>query len=234
MEEGVELGSERWQEKIREGAAALGVTLAPAQTALFARHARELMAWNRRMNLTAITDPDEIAEKHFVDSVVPAAFAGSPGRMLDIGSGGGFPGIPLKVCLPSTGVTLIDASRKRVHFLMHVLRLIRMEGIAARHIRAEELAGLRPAVPGFDLIVSRAVSGVKPLFDLAFPLLGENGMVMAMQGHVDPAEIEEVRRYAGRVGRSVTIHKYRLPFSYARRTLVMLGPGDAGGRRRVS
>jgi 16S rRNA (guanine527-N7)-methyltransferase len=131
----MKIGSDEWSQVIVDGARAFGLDLDSRHTDRFAAHAAELLHWNKTINLTTITDPYEVAVKHFVDSLAPAELISPGANLLDIGSGGGFPGLPLKVVIPSLSITLVDASRKKVNFLKHVIRTLKLKGIEALHIR---------------------------------------------------------------------------------------------------
>ena len=163
----MKLGSESWHRLIRRAAEALGVTVDRRISDQFEAHAVEMLAWNRKVNLTAITEPREMALKHFVDSLAPLPHLKPGRRLLDIGSGAGFPGIPLKIVLPSLDVTLIDAARKRAHFMRHVIRLLKLKHIGAHHLRSEDLARDARGAPFYDVIVSRAFSSLELFFRAA-------------------------------------------------------------------
>jgi 16S rRNA (guanine527-N7)-methyltransferase len=135
----VDYDSSEWAHILVEGARTMGMCLELSQIARFAIHAKELMAWNRFANLTAITEPIEIAVKQFLDTLPLSPLLPRVSRVLDIGSGGGFPGIPLKIMRPDLEMTLIDASRKKVSFQKHIIRTLALKDIEARHVRAEEL-----------------------------------------------------------------------------------------------
>ncbi|MBN1932011.1 MAG: 16S rRNA (guanine(527)-N(7))-methyltransferase RsmG [Desulfobacterales bacterium] len=152
-------------------------------------YALELSRWNQKVNLTAITDPVEIAVKHFLDSIAPEPFIPPSALMLDIGSGSGFPGIPLKILLPSLSVTLIDASRKKASFLSHIIRNLKLQDIQAFHMRAEDLARKRALVKGYDVIICRALSSLKTFIVMASPLLAKDGMIVALKGNDVKKEI---------------------------------------------
>lgn len=171
----------------------LSIQMDKEQLDKFAAHALELMKWTSKTNLTSITDPLEVAVKHYLDSLAPAPMIQPDSLLLDIGSGGGFPGIPLKILLPSLSVTLIDASRKKVSFLMHVIRTLALDNIVARHIRAEDLAKDSHLTSRYDIIVSRALSSMDDLIELAQPLVAKNGMIIAFKGNVTDAEIASLR-----------------------------------------
>src|SRR6266700_4135857 len=140
-----------------EGLAKLGVQ--DQYTEQFARYRQELLDWNTRINLTAITDPEEVLLKHFLDSLsLLLAYDQQQTHLLDIGSGAGFPGLPLKIVRPAWRVTLLEATNKKVTFMRHVIAELHLEGIAALHGRAEELAHNRQYRASFDIVTARAVS----------------------------------------------------------------------------
>ena len=118
---------DKWRRMIVDGALAFDLHLTDLQIGLFFRHMEALLQWSPKVNLTAIHDPYEIAVKHFVDSIVPAAFFSPALRVLDMGSGAGFPGLPLKVWCPSIELTMVDAVRKKVSFLQHVIRQMELK-----------------------------------------------------------------------------------------------------------
>jgi len=209
----MKIGSSEWLQVIVDGARAFDLDLDRHHTELFAVHATELLHWNNTINLTTITDPFEVAVKHFVDSLAPAKLV-SPGvTLLDIGSGSGFPGIPLKVIMPSLAVTLIDASRKRVNFLKHVIRTLKLEGIQALHIRAEDLADDPAYRRHFDFITSRALTDLKSFIRQARPLLAVGGQMIALKGLVDQTELETVS------SNILAVETYMLPFDRSKRSI---------------
>jgi len=212
------IGSEQWKKLVEKGAGNLNIHIDRKITDQFSIHAAELIKWNQTINLTAITDPLEVGVKHFLDSIAPARVMPLCGRMLDIGSGGGFPGIPLKILIPSLSVTLIDASRKKVSFLKHIIRNIKLIEIDARQIRAEELAKEKPAKNCFDVIICRAFSRLDKIILKALPLLAKDGIIIAMKGKISESEIES----AGKNNLSLAVEKYKLPFLELERTLVIM------------
>ena len=225
----MKIGSQEWKDLITDGAGEFNIQLDQGKTDQFAVHAVELIKWNRTINLTAITDPVEVAVKHFLDSIVPACQIPPGAALLDIGSGGGFPGIPLKILIPSLSVTLIDSSRKKVSFLKHVIRSIKLKDIEAYHIRADDLAKNSAFVNAFDIIVSRALSAMDTLVETALPLLAKKGMIIALKGIAPEAEIESMRSLIIKRLRfseinsnnlSVIVKNYTLPYLEIARSLV--------------
>ncbi len=218
----IDFESPDWFQILDEGARAMGVSLERHQIAQFAIHAKELVAWNVSTDLTAITDHVEIAVKQFLDNLPVPAFIPPGSRLLDIGSGGGFPGIPLKILRPDLHVTLIDASRKKVNFLKHIIRTIGLEDIEARHIRAEELRSKLQAEARPNVIVSKAVSKLERFLDWAIPLLCRPGIIIAMKGRSLETELEAaISRIEGE-GLILTVKEYRLPLLDIQRCLVVL------------
>jgi 16S rRNA (guanine527-N7)-methyltransferase len=227
----MEIGTNEWSNFLIDHAKTIGIDFDRTQNRLFSAHAAELIKWNRKINLTTITDPIEVASNHFLDSMAPARLMPPHAAMLDIGSGGGFPGIPLKVLLPELSVTLIDASRKKVSFLKHVIRTLKLDDIEALHIRAEDLADKPNYINRFDVIVSRALTSLECFVRLALPLLACGGLIMALKGQVGNVELADLRENvltklnsAGSAVRPLTIflERYSLPFLYSERTIVTL------------
>lgn len=203
---------------LEKGADALGLNLSSAQTGLLATHAQEMMRWNVKMNLTAITDIRLVAYKHFVDALAAARFLERPARIMDIGSGAGFPAIPMKVFCPDLDVTMVDAVRKKVSFLNHVVRILKLDDISALHARVEDLAGDPGHFQMYDAVTARGFADLGKLARLARPMLGPCGRIYALKGahaleEVTP-ELEE--RF------HITHKSYRLPFVDAQRVLVIL------------
>ena len=218
----MEIGSSAWQNFIIDGSRHLGLAIDVSLIAQFAVHASELIKWNRKINLTTITDPRDIAIKHFLDSLTPAQLIPDGVRLLDIGSGAGFPGIPLKIIKPSLSVLMIDSVRKKVNFLKYVLRVLNLANIDALQIRAENLANEPEYTNSFDVIISRALSDLTPFVKSALPLLIPQGRMMAMKGKVDTKELDAVRATVPQDRYSLLIENYRLPSMDAARSIVII------------
>lgn len=218
----MEIGSREWQRLVIDGARKLGIEIDESVVAAFSVHAFELVKWNRKINLTSITQPREIAIKHFVDSLVPAPFIPENARLLDIGSGGGFPGIPLKILKPSLSVVLIDSARKKANFLKHVLRSLKLERIEAHQVRAENLHKNPAFSNSFDVVISRALSSLGLFAKMAMPLLAAHGAIIALKGEVDQIELDKLRSNASLDCKPIEIKNYKLPSIYARRSLVVM------------
>jgi len=218
----MQIGSREWQNFITDGARQLGVEIDAGITSQFSIHASELIKWNRKLNLTSITHPKDLAVKHFLDSLAPAHFIPDNARMLDIGSGGGFPGIPLKILNPSLKVMLIDGTRKKVNFLKHALRILKLESIEAHQIRAENLHEDPAYANLFDVIISRALSPLKLFVKMALPVLAQQGIIMAMKGEVNPEELNAVDLDGLEDRYHLEVKNYRLHSIEAPRSLVII------------
>ncbi|UCE51197.1 MAG: 16S rRNA (guanine(527)-N(7))-methyltransferase RsmG [Desulfobacterales bacterium] len=227
----MEVGSTQWEDLIIDGAKELGIEVDRQHAHQFAIHGIELIKWNKKINLTTITDPQEVALKHFLDSIAPVRWIPPSSSLLDIGSGGGFPGIPLKVVIPSLSVTLIDGSRKKISFLKHIIRILRLKDIDARQIRAEELVKDANFAPVFDVIVGRAISSLESLVRMASLLLAEEGIIIAFKGDVDQKEVNALRLNTldkvdsatfDHTQYSLALEIYKLPFIQSKRSMLIL------------
>ena len=218
----MEIGSREWQNYIIDGAAKLGAEIDSGIAVQFSVHAAELIRWNRKINLTAIKNPRDIANKHFLDSLAPAQLIQDEARLLDVGSGAGFPGIPLKIIKPSLSVLMIDGVRKKVNFLKHVLRTLNLENIEALQIRAENLAKEPAYANSFDVIICRALSDLAPFVKNALPLLAPQGIIMAMKGKVDPKELDAMRVSVPQERYALQLENYTLPSMNALRSIVII------------
>lgn len=184
--------------------------------------ADELLRWNRSRNLTAITDRDEVLEKHLVDSLTLLPFARKATHLLDIGSGAGFPAIPLKIACSDLAVVSIDAVGKKIDFQRHILRYLGLKGFVPLHGRVEALAGEADYRAGFDLVTARALCPLIELVALAEPFLAPGGRLVAMKGPDGQHEFNEQYDLLEMNGWSVVLHQLELPVSGAGRCLVEL------------
>lgn len=196
---------------LERGLRPYGLILEPEAANRFERYMSLLLEWNRYMNLTAITDENEIVKKHFIDSASCLSIAGVRGasRRIDVGTGAGFPGLPMAILDPGGTWVLADALTKRVKFLEAVVETLGLEGVEAIHGRAEEL-GRNPAYrEAFDLVVSRAVAHLTVLSEYCLPFASVGGLFVAMKGPKAAKEVREsekaIRLLGGRVRECVSI-----------------------------
>lgn len=182
--------------------------------------ASELLRWSRSRNLTAISRPDEVVEKHLVDCLTLAPYVPDSGRLLDIGSGAGFPALPLKIVRPGLEVVSVDAVAKKITFQRHVARSLGLEKFTAVHGRVEACLGNSEFESKFDLITARAVGCLPLLLSLAAPLLKPRGELIAMKGPEGHDELAECREQILVEGWSVRETFLTLPVSGAGRWLL--------------
>jgi len=172
-----------------EGAEAFGIRLNEKQVAAFDLYLRELLKWNQKINLTAIRSEKGIILKHFLDSLSVYPYLSKTASLLDIGSGAGFPGIPLKIVYPSLEITLIDSVRKKIDFQRHIIRMLGLKGVEVIHGRIQDKEILQSMTGRFDAVVSRAFADLQTLLVLALPFLKKGGVLLAMKGELNEQEI---------------------------------------------
>jgi 16S rRNA (guanine527-N7)-methyltransferase len=199
--------------------------LTPERSEQFETYFRLLVEWNERMNLTAITEREAVYEKHFYDSLTPAFHLdfGGIGRMADIGSGAGFPSLPLKILFPHLKVLIVDSLGKRIRFLEHLAAALGLSGVTCLHARAEDAGRMPEHRDGYDLVTARAVARMNVLLEFCLPFARPDGLFAAMKGSDPAGEIEEAKRALSELGgRLEAVHALRLPFEQAGRHIVLI------------
>jgi 16S rRNA (guanine527-N7)-methyltransferase len=183
----------------------------------------ELKEWNQKIRLTSLKDDKTIIINHFVDSLSLIPHLPSAGCLLDLGSGAGFPGLPIKIVRPGLKVTLLESKRKKVSFLKHVITMLKLSDILTFHGRAEHFISGNGMPPRFGIITARAFAKFDKLLMLAQPLLEEGGCLVAMKGKEGEAEIKEsnqtIKALSLEVIKTVNIH---LPDSNKKRYLFFI------------
>ena len=202
---------------LAEGAARLGLALTARQRAQFAAYGRELAEWNGKVNLTAIAGGRETELKHFLDSLTVCLAAGEElsgaARVIDVGSGAGFPGLPLKLVFPQLELHLVDSVGKKTAFLRHLADTLGLEGVTAHTGRAEALARRPELRDAFDLALARGVARLPLLLEYTLPFCRPGGMAVALK-HGDglAAERAEARLALGELaGREAGVFAVNLP-----------------------
>lgn len=199
--------------QLTETTAAWGIPLSPQQHAQFATYARELVAWNAHTNLTSITDPAGIRVRHFLDSLVCARFvADPPQRIADVGTGAGFPGLPLKILWQDAALTLIESIGKKTAFLHHIVSQLALTDVTILNARAE-LPGQQPAHrEQYDLVVARAVAALPVLLEYCLPLARVGGRVLLPKGADVQPEVQAAEHALVRLGGTlVAVAPVKLP-----------------------
>ena len=184
-------------EKLKQEAQTLlGVQLTPGQLAAFEHYQKELVAWNERINLTAIRDEDGIRTKHFLDSLTCTLVLRDkpPRRLIDIGTGAGFPGIPLKIIYPSLQLTLVESVGKKADFCRHVVQELALDRVEVLQARAEEVGQMPAHREKYDWAVARSVASMTILVEYLLPLVKVGGSILAQKGQNGPAETQQSER----------------------------------------
>jgi 16S rRNA (guanine527-N7)-methyltransferase len=207
-----------------------GIPLSPKQLEQFDTYHRVLVEWNERMNLTGITERDAVFEKHFYDSLSLSFFVNMKDvrKIADIGSGAGFPSIPLKICFPHLKVVIVDSLNKRIQFLNQLVTELGLEDVNCVHGRAEDIARMPEYRDAFDLVTARAVARLNVLNEFCLPFTRRNGMFAAMKGSQSVEEVKEagvsLRELRGKVRAE---HAFKLPFEQSERHIVLIEKTDS-------
>ena len=207
-------------ELIKEGFEQMGISLPESALWRFKAYYEYLEEQNRVMNLTAISGAADVAALHFIDSVAPLKyFYFENARIIDIGSGAGFPGLPLKIACPTIDLTLMDAQKKRVDFLSRTCGLLELNDVRCVCLRAEEAKN--EYRESFDFALSRAVARLNLLCELCLPFIKVSGSFLAMKGTEHETELQEAAHAIDILGGKLkAVHKYSLPGTAARHCII--------------
>jgi len=202
-----------------------GIVLNDTQKHQFHRYFQLLVEWNEKMNLTAITEEDEVYTKHFYDSISLAFHFPllDVKSLADVGGGAGFPSIPLKICFPHLEVTIIDSLQKRMTFLNEVAKELGLSGVNPLHSRAEE-AGQDPSLrESFDVVTGRAVARLNLLAEFCLPLARVGGHFVAMKGSDITVELAEAKKAIKTLGgKTKKVETFHLPEDAGERNIIII------------
>lgn len=208
-----------------ESAKKMGVELTEQMVSQFMTYLSLLLEWNEKMNLTAITEEREVVLKHFADciSILPHLSLTGKEKVIDVGTGAGFPGIPVKIACPDLEMTLLDSLQKRIHFLEEVGKELSLDGVYYVHSRAED-GGQNPQYrQQFDLCVSRAVANLAVLSEYCLPFVKVGGRLAALKGPDVVRELEEAKGALQKLGGVVeSVVDVEIPFTDLEHKLVMI------------
>lgn len=203
----------------------LGITLTARQLRALACYEQELITWNARANLTAIRQSQDIRTKHFLDSLSCILFLrdNPAGRLTDVGTGAGFPGIPLKIVLPALQVDLVESVGKKADFCRHIVSTLRLDGVRVIQNRAEEIGQMTGYREQCDWAVARAVANFPVLMEYLLPLVKIGGSAVVQKGESGPAETHAAERAIHLLGgRLRKVHQLALPGIAEERYLIVV------------
>ena len=207
------------------GCESLKLPLTEAKQEQLIRYYEYMTEKNKVMNLTAITDFQEVLIKHFLDSLSAAAYIDltGPKRVIDVGTGAGFPGIPLKIMFPDLEILLLDSLNKRVVFLQETIELLKLKKISAVHGRAEEAAMKKEYREQYDYCLSRAVSNLATLAEYCLPFVKKNGLMVSYKSGDVQNEVQNSLKAIGILGGNLeAVEMFRLPESDIERSLIKI------------
>ncbi|MWC29088.1 16S rRNA (guanine(527)-N(7))-methyltransferase RsmG [Paenibacillus sp. MMS18-CY102] len=207
-----------------------GINLTSAQMEQFETYFQLLVEWNEKMNLTGITEREAVYEKHFYDSIALSFYVDMKNvrHIADIGSGAGFPSLPIKICFPHLHVTIVDSLNKRISFLQHIAAELGLSDVSCVHGRAEDIARLPEHRDHYDLVTARAVAKLNVLNEFCLPFARKGGTFAAMKG-ADPAdEIREASTSLRELkGKSASTEAMKLPFEQSERHIILITKIDS-------
>ena len=212
-----------FEEMMKSYSEQIDVEINTSQIEAFYKYMKVLLEWNKSINLTAITEEKEIIIKHFIDSITINKYIKNKKNVFDIGTGAGFPGIPLKIINPKIKFTLIDSLNKRINFLEEVKKLLNIEQLELVHSRAEDLAHDNEYREKADVVISRAVSNLSTLAEYMIPFLKKDGLCICMKGNNINEEVSNSENALQTLGAKIeNIYKFLLPNSKIERSLIII------------
>lgn len=214
---------EIFNKKMQELSKEININFSVEQLGKFYRYMELLLEWNEKMNLTAITKPEEIILKHFIDSLTILKEAKEKDRIVDVGTGAGFPGIPLSIMNETIEITLVDSLNKRLIFLQKVIEELNLKNVVIVHSRAEDFGRNDKYREKFDIAVSRAVANLSTLSEYLVPLIKVNAKCVCMKASEADEEINNAKNAIKVLGGTIKrIDKFNLPNSDIGRTIVII------------
>ncbi len=214
---------EEFVEELKKQAEQIGINLSELQINKMHKYMNLMLEWNEKMNLTAITEEKEIIQKHFIDSLTIVKYIEGNAKIIDVGTGAGFPGIPLKIVREDLDITLLDSLNKRIKFLDEVINEIELKGIKTVHARVEEFGKDKEYRENFDYATSRAVANLATLSEYMLPLVKKCGKCICMKGSNVESELKESKKAIEVLGGTIQkIESFNLPFSDISRNIIII------------
>lgn len=217
------MSEEEFFSKMKENEKYFKFSFSVEQLEQFFVYMNLLIEWNKKMNLTAIVEPNEIILKHFIDSITILKEINNNSKIIDVGTGAGFPGVPLSIMNPTLKVTLADSLNKRLIFLQEVVNQLGLKNLEIIHARAEELGQNKKYRENFDVATSRAVANLSTLSEYLIPLVKKDGKIISMKAGGAQEEIETARKAIKILGGKIEgIEEFKLPQTEIERTIILI------------
>ena len=216
------MNKEKFFDELSDKSEKIGINLKQIDLEKFYNYMNLLLEWNEKINLTAITEPQEIILKHFIDSLTIEKYIRKGIKLIDVGTGAGFPGIPLNIAGNDINITLLDSLNKRITFLEDVIKKLQLKNINAIHSRVEDFASNKKNREIFDIATSRAVAPLNVLLEYLLPLVKVNGICICMKGS-NKEEIEIANNALKVLGGKIEqIDEITLPDSDIKRNIIIV------------
>lgn len=208
---------------LRDGFSKIEINFQDYQLEQFNQYFELLVEWNKKFNLTSITEEKDVAIKHFIDSVLPAKYYPLGQRVIDVGTGAGFPGIPLKILFPEIELVLLDSLQKRINFLSHVISILGLDKVEVIHGRAEDFGSNKIYRESFTYSCSRAVAKLSVLSEYCLPFIKVGGLFLAYKGPGAGNELEQGNKAIEILGGLVKeIKSFNLPITGEERNIIII------------
>lgn len=189
----------------------------------FFTYMKELIEWNKKINLTAIVEMSEVIDKHFIDSLTISQYINDNDRIIDVGTGAGFPGIPLKIARENLKIDLLDSLNKRIIFLNEIINKLQLKNINAIHSRAEDESSKKEKRETYDIAVSRAVANLPVLLEYLLPFVKVGGICICMKGMNITEEVNNSKKALKELGGEIEeINEFKLPNTDATRNIIIV------------
>lgn len=210
-------------EKMQEKSNEINIDLSVEQLDKFYRYMELMIEWNEKINLTAITNPEEIILKHFIDSLTLIKYIKENNKIVDMGTGAGFPGIPISIVCSNNKITLVDSLNKRLIFLQEIINQLGLKNVETIHSRAEDFGQNKKYREQFDIATSRAVANLSTLSEYLLPLVKVGGKCLCMKASDIEAEVQDAKKAIDILGGKIEqIENFLLPQSDIGRTIITI------------
>lgn len=214
---------EEFKTKMMIKLACINIHISESKIEDFFKYMKELIEWNKKINLTAIVEMDEVIDKHFIDSLTISQYIKDSDNIIDVGTGAGFPGIPLKIARDDLKIDLLDSLNKRINFLNEIITKLELENIKAIHARAEDESCKKEKREHYDIAVSRAVANLPVLLEYLLPFVRVGGKCICMKGINIEEEVNNSKKALKELGGEIEeINKIQLPNTDATRNIIIV------------